>query len=131
MRGRIIELAFISAFLVACSATPAASVETPSVPTTTQTTDTTASQAATATPVVVETATVASDAATPTQFALPTSTPSNADAPDATALAATTIALLPATATPDASGLTASLQGDVVVVALSNSAEGQFFATIS
>jgi len=131
MRGRIIELAFISVFLVACSATPAASVVTPSVPTTTQTTDTTASQAATATPVVVETATVASDAATPTQFALPTSTPSNADAPDATALAATTIALLPATATPDASGLTASLQGDVVVVALSKNADGQFFATIS
>jgi len=131
MRGRIVELAFISLFLVACSATPAASVATPSVPTVTSNTDTTASQAATATPVVAEGATVVTDGATPTQFVLPTSTPSNADAPDATALAATTIALMPATATPDASGLTASLQGDVVVVALSNGAEGQFFATIS
>ena len=128
MRGRIIELAFISAFLVACSATPAASVETPSVPTVTPNTDTTASQAATATPVVAEGATVVTDGATPTQFVLPTSTPSNADAPDATALAATTIALLPATATPDASGLTASLQGDVVVVALSKNADGHLFA---
>ena len=131
MRGRIIELAFISAFLVACSVTPAASVATPSMPTVTSNTDTTASQAATATPVVAEGATAVTDGATPTQFVLPTSTPSNADAPDATALAATTIALMPATATPDASGLTASLQGDVVVVALSNGAEGQFFATIS
>ena len=85
MRGRIIEMLFISAFLVACSTTPAASVATPSMPTAPQPTDTTASQVATATPVVVETATVASDVATPTQFELPTSTPSNADAPDATA----------------------------------------------
>jgi hypothetical protein len=131
MRGRVIELAFISAFLVACSTTPAASVATPSVPIVTSNTDTTASQATTATPVVAEGATVVTDGATPTQFVLPTSTPSNADAPDATALAATTIALLPATATPDASGLTASLQGEVIVVALSNGAEGQFFATIS
>ena len=131
MRGRIIELAFISAFLVACSTTPAASVETPSVPTVTPNTDTTAAQVATATPVLAEGATVVTDGATPTQFVLPTSTPSNADAPDATALAATTIALMPATATPDASGLTASLQGDVVVVALSKNADGQFFATIS
>ena len=131
MRGRIVGMVFISMFLVACSATPAASVTTPSMPPATQTTDTTASQAATATPVVAETATVVSDAATPTQFELPTSTPSNADAPDATALAATTVALMPATATPDASGLTASLQGEVIVVALSNGAEGQFFATIS
>jgi hypothetical protein len=131
MRGRIIELALINLFLVACSTTPAASVETPSVPTVTSNTDTTASQAATATPVVAEGTTAVTDGATPTQFVLPTSTPSNADAPDATALAATTIALMPATATPDASGLTASLQGDVVVVALSNGAEGQFFATIS
>lgn len=131
MRGRVIELAFISAFLAACSATPAASVETPSVPTVTQNTDTTASQAATVTPVVTEGATVVTNGATPTQFVLPTSTPSNADAPDATALAATTIAQMPATATPDAAGLTASLQGEVVVVALSNGAEGQFFATIS
>ena len=131
MRGRIIEMLFISAFLVACSTTPAASVATPSMPTAPQPTDTTASQVATATPVVVETATVASDVATPTQFELPTSTPSNADAPDATDLAATTIALMPATATPDASGLTASLQGDVIVVALSKNGDGQFFATIS
>jgi len=131
MRGRVIELAFISAFLVACSTTPAASVATPSVPIVTSNTDTTASQATTATPVVAEGATVVTDGATPTQFVLPTSTPSNADAPDATALAATTIALMPATATPDASGLTASLQGEVIVVALSNGAEEQFFATIS
>jgi hypothetical protein len=131
MRGRIVEMLFISAFLVACGATPAASVVTPSVPTVTPNTDTTVSQVATTTPVVAEGATVVTDGATPTQFVLPTSTPSNADAPDATALAATTIALMPATATPDASGLTASLQGDVVVVALSKNADGQFFATIS
>jgi len=131
MRGRIIGIVFISAFLVACSATPAADVAPPSLPTVTQSPDTTASQAATATPVVTEDATVVTDGATPTQFVLPTSTPSNADAPDATALAATTIALMPATATPDASGLTASLQGDVIVVALSNGTAGQFFATIS
>jgi hypothetical protein len=131
MRGRIVEMMFISAFLVACGTTPTASVATPSVPTVTQNTDTTAPQVATVTPEVTEGATVVTDGATPTQFVLPTSTPSNADAPDATALAATTIAQMPATATPDASGLTASLQGDVVVVALSNGAKGQFFATIS
>jgi hypothetical protein len=131
MRRRIVGMMFISAFLVACSATPAASVQTPSVPTAPQPTDTTVSQAATATPAVTDAATAVSAAETPTQFVVPTSTPSNADAPDATALAATTVALMPATATPDASGLTSSLQSDVIVVALSKGTEGPFFATIS
>jgi len=131
MRGRIVEMAVVSLFLVACSATPAARVVTPSAPNAPQPTDTVTLPASTATPAVVATATVVVDAATPTQFVVPTSTPSNADAPDATALAATTIAQMPATATPDAAGLTASLQGDVIVVALSKGTEGQFFATIS
>jgi hypothetical protein len=100
MFGRILGMMCISAFLVACSATPAASVATPSVPTIPQPTDTTVSQAATATPVVTDVATVVSATETPTQFVVPTSTPSNADAPDATAFAATTIAQMPATATP-------------------------------
>lgn len=131
MRGRIIEMVLMGAFLVACSAAPTASVVTPSVPTETPKTDTTVVQSATETPAITEVATSVPDAATPTQFELPTSTPSNADAPDATALAATTIAQLPATATPDASGLTASLQGEVIVVALSQKGDGQYFATMS
>jgi hypothetical protein len=134
MRGRIVEMALVSAFLVACGTTPTANVVTPSVPVVSpKMTNTPMPVQTTATATVVATmvATVATDATTPTQFVLPTSTPSNADAPDATALAATTIAQMPATATPDAAGLTASLQGDVIVVALSKGAEGQFFATIS
>lgn len=54
----------------------------------------------------------------PTRFIVPTSTPSNVDAVDATAIAATIVAQMPATATPDASGLSSSLQGDTAVLGL-------------
>jgi hypothetical protein len=54
----------------------------------------------------------------PTRFIVPTSTPSNVDSVDATAIAATMIANMPATATPDASGLSNSLQGDTAVLGL-------------
>jgi hypothetical protein len=54
----------------------------------------------------------------PTSFMMPTSTPSNVDSADATAIAATMIAKMPATATPDASGLSNSLQGETAVVGL-------------
>ncbi len=67
----------------------------------------------------------------PTSFAVPTSTPSNIDAVDATAIAATIEAAMPATATPDASGLLASLQGETAVVGLFSNADTTFFATIT
>ncbi len=54
--------------------------------------------------------------ASPTRFRVPTSTPSNVDAGDATAIAATMIANMPATATPDASGLSNSLQGETALL---------------
>ena len=54
----------------------------------------------------------------PTRFIVPTSTPSNVDSVDATAIAATMVAKMPATATPDASGLSSSLQGDTAVLGL-------------
>lgn len=54
----------------------------------------------------------------PTRFIVPTSTPSNVDAVDATAIAATMVAKMPATATPDASGLSSSLQGDTAMLGL-------------
>ncbi|MFZ9858149.1 MAG: hypothetical protein ACO3F2_07465 [Roseiflexaceae bacterium] len=54
----------------------------------------------------------------PTRFIVPTSTPSNVDSVDATAIAATMVAKMPATATPDAEGLSSSLQGDTAVLGL-------------
>lgn len=66
------------------------------------------------TPVVVGTV-----VPSPTRFIVPTSTPSNVDAVDATAIVATMVANMPATATPDASGLSSSLQGDTAVLGLS------------
>lgn len=61
---------------------------------------------------------MAAAVASPTRFVLPTSTPSNVDSVDATAIAATMVAKMPATATPDASGLSSSLQGDTAVIGL-------------
>ncbi len=132
MRRRLVGIAVVSVLLVACSVTSPAQTETPNAPIASPIhTDIPVSQGMTDTPALTAQATAELAVMTPTQFMLPTSTPSNADAPDATALAATTIAQMPATATPDASGLTASLQGEIIVVALSKSGDGQFFATIS
>ena len=124
MRGRIIELAFISLFLVACSATPAASV-----PEATPNTETTAPQATADTAMATEVATAMPEAATPTQMVASLSTPAAVDAADATALAATTIAKLPATITPDPNGMSTSI-GGVATIALGSDAAGQFFASI-
>ena len=124
MRGRIIELAFISLFLVACSATPAASV-----PEATANTETVATQAATDIPVATEVATTMPEAANPTPMVDAQPTPVGLDAPEATALAAITIAELPVV-TPDNS-MMASPLGDVAMVALGgDDAAGQFFASI-
>ena len=123
MRGRIVELAFISLFLVACSATPAASV-----PEATANTETVATQAATDIPVATEVATTMPEAANPTPMVDAQPTPVGLDAPEATALAAITIAELPVV-TPDNS-MMASPLGDVAMVALGgDDAAGQFFAT--
>ena len=54
----------------------------------------------------------------PTRFIVSTATPSNVDSVDATAIAATIVAKMPATATPDAAGLSNSLQGDTAVLGL-------------
>jgi hypothetical protein len=54
----------------------------------------------------------------PTRFIMPTATPSNVESVDATAIVATMVAKMPATATPDSSGLTSSLQGDTAVIGL-------------
>jgi hypothetical protein len=123
MRGRIVELALISLFLVACSATPAASVtEVPA-----QNTETVATQAATDIPVATEVATTMPEAANPTPMVDAQPTPVGLDAPEATALAAIAIAELPVV-TPDNS-LMASPLGDVAMGALGSDAAGQFFAT--
>lgn len=53
-----------------------------------------------------------------TRFIVPTATPSNVESVDATAIAATMVAKMPATATPDASGLSSSLQGDTAMLGL-------------
>ena len=119
MRGRIIELALISLFLVACSATPAASVT--AVPA--QNSETVAPQAATDTPVT----TAMPEAATATQIVDAQPTPVGVAAPEATALAATTIAALPVV-TPDNSLMSSPL-GDVAMIALGSDAAGPFFAT--
>ena len=125
MRGRIIELALISLFLVACRATPAASVtEVPA-----QNTETVATQAATDIPVATEVATSMPDVATVTQIMLPMWTSVGLNVPDATALAATTMAKLPPTITPDPTGMSSGV-GDVATIALASNATGQFFATI-
>lgn len=68
---------------------------------------------------------------TATVFVLPTSTPSNVDAPDATAIVATVQAALPATSTPDASGLTLSSVGETAVVAVWKDDVGPYFAAIT
>jgi hypothetical protein len=122
MRGRIVELAVISLFLVACSATPAANV-----PDVTPTTDIVATQATTDASVATEVATAMPEAATATPMVASLSTPVSLDAPEATALAAITTAELPVV-TPDNS-LMASPLGDVAMVALGGDAAGQFFAT--
>ena len=77
------------------------------------------------------TATVGEAPATPTIFTLPTATPSNADAPDATAIVATIQAALPATPTPDASGLTSSSVLDTAVVNVWKDDNGPYFAAIT
>ena len=114
--------------LLSCGNTPAsespaltAVVTNPPQPTSTPALMDTQSTPVPATPV----------AASPTSFAVPTSTPSNIDAVDATAIAATIEAALPATTTPDASGLLASLQGETAVVGLFSGADTTFFATIT
>lgn len=56
--------------------------------------------------------------ASATRFVVPTSTPSNVDAGDATAIAATMMAQMPPTTTPDASGLSSSLQGETALLGL-------------
>jgi len=123
MRGRIVELAVISLFLVACSATPAASV-----PDVTPTTEIVVTQATTEAPVATEVATAMPEATTATQVVLPMSTPIPLDAPDATALVATTVAQMPPTITPDPSGMSAGVDA-IAVLALASNATGQFFAT--
>ena len=69
--------------------------------------------------------------ASATAFVVPSSTPSNASAPDATAIVATIQAALPATATPDASGLTGSSLGETAVVAIWQDDSGPYFAAIT
>jgi hypothetical protein len=66
-----------------------------------------------------------------TAFVVPSSTPSNASAPDATAIVATVQAALPATITPDASGLTGSSLGETAVVAIWQDDSGPYFAAIT
>ena len=116
--------------VVSCSGTPASS-STPTIPATA----TQATAPGTATVVAAPDAPTASpisgESTTPTTFVLPTSTPSNVDAIDATAIAATVEAGLPATATPDASGLLASLQGETIVVGLYSTTDASYFATIA
>ncbi len=77
------------------------------------------------------TATASVVPATPTTFTLPTSTPSNVDAPDATSIVATVQAALPATPTPDASGLTSSSVLETAVVNLWKDDNGPYFAAIT
>ena len=69
--------------------------------------------------------------ASATAFVVPSSTPSNASAPDATAIVATVQAALPATITPDASGLTGSSLGETAVVAIWQDDSGPYFAAIT
>ena len=74
---------------------------------------------------------VAEATASATAFVVPSSTPSNANAPDATAIVATVQAAMPATPTPDAAGLTASAVGETAVVAIWQDADGPYFAAIT
>lgn len=83
-----------------------------------------------ATATVALTATTA-EVPTATAFVLPSSTPSNVDAPDATAIVATIQAALPATPTADASGLVLSSVGETAVVTVWNDASGPYFAAIT
>lgn len=90
----------------------------------------------TAVPVAVATATAAltataAEVATATAFVLPTSTPSNVDAPDATSIVATVQAALPATPTADASGNTSSSVGETAVVTVWQDDKGPYFAAIT
>lgn len=129
MWQRIGVLTILCGIMVSCGG--ASTDQSPQAPTTT------VAPAAAATTVpeatrIQPTASPNSDTgATPTTFMLPTSTPSNVDAIDATAIAATVEAGLPATATPDASGLLASLQGETIVVGLYSTADASYFATIA
>jgi len=81
----------------------------------------------TATPVVsTETATNV-----PTLFVVPTMTPSNVDAVDATAIVATTEAGFAPTPTPDASGLSYSNQGETAVIKIMDGTDGPYFASLT
>jgi hypothetical protein len=67
----------------------------------------------------------------PTVFVVPTMTPSNVDAIDATAIVATVEAGLAPTATPDASGLRTSSQGETAVIQIMDGADGPYFASLT
>lgn len=74
---------------------------------------------------------VATETAAPTLFVVPTMTPSNVDAVDATAIVATVEAALAPTATPDADGLSASGQGETAVIQLMEGTEGPYFVSLT
>jgi len=67
----------------------------------------------------------------PTLFVVPTMTPSNVDAVDATAIVATVEAGLAPTVTPDADGLSASGQGETAVIQLMEGTDGPYFASLT
>ena len=89
---------------------------------------------ATATALVATVPAAATDATAtlaPTMFVLPTMTPSNVDAVDATAIVATVEAGLAPTVTPDADGLSASGQGETAVIQLMEGTDGPYFASLT
>lgn len=129
MWQRIGVLTILSSIMVSCGG--ASTDQSPQAPTTTVAPAVAATTVPEATRILPTTSPNSDTGATPTTFVLPTSTPSNVDAIDATAIAATVEAGLPATATPDASGLLASLQGETIVVGLYSTADASYFATIA
>ena len=126
MRARARWMAVLVAglLLVSCGKTAPAAVPT-ATPAGAAVTDTGAT-ATVAAPVATDI-----PAATATIFARATSTPSNVEPADATAVAATSVALLLPTATPDANGDTFSMQGETAVVTLMEGTDGPFYASLA
>lgn len=115
-------LALVTGIMVGCGTTTTAQpTATPNAVTAAPVQTSTPAQSL-STPIIVGTA---------TPFVVPSSTPSNVDAIDATAIVATVQAAIPATATPDASGLSMSSVGETAVIAIWQDAVGPYFAAIT
>lgn len=125
LRARWMGVLVVAVLLVSCGKTAPSAVPTQETIVSTPV----PSDAVTSTP--ENPSATAEPAATATVFARPTSTPSNVESADATAIAATSEAELVPTMTPDASGYSGSMQGETAVVKLMDGADGPFYASLT